>query len=250
MREHRATDTDPTTNYKSCFNAGRSRPQSQTSLPGFFVGTPSQCSPNHSRSTYSSPCVLHATPARHPCQSSTRASYAPPLHPALVMVRVEQLNTAAQAACAALEKYEQAFGVPYPLPKLDLVGIPGFAAGAMENYGCIFFRCVWGPGQEGGLVRVAGNILLTLGYNTFTIRTLLTMKVAPLLSWRNSFGHRRARLVSPWLHRFTPYFHSKGHRKHFPRFTGTSAVALPACLPACLPSWMQGIEASGAARAS
>jgi len=39
-----------------------------------------------------------------------------------------------------LTSYEQYFGIKYPLPKLDLIAIPDFAAGAMENWGAITFR--------------------------------------------------------------------------------------------------------------
>ena len=39
-----------------------------------------------------------------------------------------------------LSSYEEYFGIEYPLPKLDLIAIPDFAAGAMENWGAITFR--------------------------------------------------------------------------------------------------------------
>jgi len=41
---------------------------------------------------------------------------------------------------ASLAFFEQYYGVPYPGDKLDLLAIPDFAAGAMENLGAITFR--------------------------------------------------------------------------------------------------------------
>ena len=40
----------------------------------------------------------------------------------------------------ALRFFTEYFGIPYPADKLDLVAIPDFAFGAMENLGCVTFR--------------------------------------------------------------------------------------------------------------
>ncbi len=40
----------------------------------------------------------------------------------------------------ALRFYADYFGIPYPGDKVDLVGVPDFAYGAMENLGCVTFR--------------------------------------------------------------------------------------------------------------
>ena len=39
-----------------------------------------------------------------------------------------------------LSAYQNYFGIKYPFPKLDLIAVPDFAAGAMENWGAITFR--------------------------------------------------------------------------------------------------------------
>jgi len=39
-----------------------------------------------------------------------------------------------------VEKLENYFGVPYPFEKLDIIAVPDFTAGAMENAGAITFR--------------------------------------------------------------------------------------------------------------
>lgn len=51
-----------------------------------------------------------------------------------------QAAFALEVACRALSFYTKYFGVPYPLPVLDLVAIPDFAAQAMENWGAITYR--------------------------------------------------------------------------------------------------------------
>ena len=47
---------------------------------------------------------------------------------------------ALESAEYILGYYDKYFGIKYPYGKLDLVGIPDFSAGAMENTGCITFR--------------------------------------------------------------------------------------------------------------
>jgi aminopeptidase N/puromycin-sensitive aminopeptidase len=47
---------------------------------------------------------------------------------------------ALEIATDVLKYYDNYFGIKYPYGKLDLIGIPDFSAGAMENTGCITFR--------------------------------------------------------------------------------------------------------------
>lgn len=52
----------------------------------------------------------------------------------------EQARFALETAVKTLSFYNKYFGIPYPLPILDLIAIPDFEAGAMENWGAVTYR--------------------------------------------------------------------------------------------------------------
>ena len=54
--------------------------------------------------------------------------------------KVKLTHFALQAAEHFLSYYDTYFGIKYPMPKLDLIAIPDFEAGAMENFGAITYR--------------------------------------------------------------------------------------------------------------
>jgi puromycin-sensitive aminopeptidase len=54
--------------------------------------------------------------------------------------RGELTAFALEVAAHALRFFADWFGLPYPGAKLDLVAVPDFAFGAMENLGCVVFR--------------------------------------------------------------------------------------------------------------
>lgn len=53
---------------------------------------------------------------------------------------VQFTEFALDVAVKCLEFYEDYFGIPYPLAKADMVALPDFASGAMENWGLITYR--------------------------------------------------------------------------------------------------------------
>jgi aminopeptidase N len=54
--------------------------------------------------------------------------------------KVDLTRFAVEVAKYVLHYYDNYFGIKYPMPKLDMVALPDFEAGAMENFGCITYR--------------------------------------------------------------------------------------------------------------
>ena len=52
----------------------------------------------------------------------------------------DQAKFALEVAKKCMDFYERYFGIDYPLPVLDMIAIPDFAAGAMENWGAVTYR--------------------------------------------------------------------------------------------------------------
>jgi aminopeptidase 2 len=55
---------------------------------------------------------------------------------------IEHGRFSLELAAKTLEFYEKTFASPFPLPKMDMIAIPDFSAGAMENWGLVTYRVV------------------------------------------------------------------------------------------------------------
>ena len=51
---------------------------------------------------------------------------------------INQARRALEFGVCAMMHHEETFGSPYPLPKLDMIAVPGHG-GAMENWGCVIY---------------------------------------------------------------------------------------------------------------
>ena len=89
-----------------------------------------------------------------------------------VVVRVyTPLGASSQGAFAldvatrTLSFFSEYFAEPYPLPKMDLVAVPDFAAGAMENWGLVTYRQIYLLyDEEKSSVRAKQNIAYVVGH--------------------------------------------------------------------------------------
>ena len=79
---------------------------------------------------------------------------------------------ALDVAKKCLDLYDHFFGVPYPLPKLDMIAIPEFAMGAMENWGLVTYReidllCDPAKASTARKIRVASVVTHELAHQWF-----------------------------------------------------------------------------------
>ena len=59
---------------------------------------------------------------------------------ARLLTRLNTRSSRCPAAEFVLHYYNNYFGIKYPMPKLDMIALPDFEAGAMENFGAITYR--------------------------------------------------------------------------------------------------------------
>ncbi|XP_065349188.1 aminopeptidase Ey-like [Cloeon dipterum] len=53
---------------------------------------------------------------------------------------IAQASYSLDIAPKVLDFFEDYFNVPYPLPKMDMIAVPDFSSGAMENWGLVTYR--------------------------------------------------------------------------------------------------------------
>ena len=91
-----------------------------------------------------------------------------------------------------LDFFEDYFGVPYPLAKLDMVALPDFSVGAMENWGLMTFReqCMLADPEHSSIESkqlISLVVAHELSHQWFG--DLVTMK------WWTTFGSTKASLT-------------------------------------------------------
>jgi aminopeptidase N len=88
---------------------------------------------------------------------------------ATIVQPLAALDFALDVARRSIEFFEDYFGVPYPLAKIDHVAVPDFSSGAMENWGLVTYRerVLWSirllmPYSQSG--RFGNHLVLTKAY--------------------------------------------------------------------------------------
>ena len=84
-------------------------------------------------------------------------------------------------AVKSIDFYSDWFNIKMPLPKADLIGVPEFEIGAMENWGLVTFRefyLLFDPAQSSSRVRQSVTMVLSHEIAHFWFGNLVTMVCA------------------------------------------------------------------------
>ena len=143
---------------------------------------------------------------------------------------------ALEIAAKSVEFFEEFFGIDYPLPKLDLIAVPDFNAGAMENFGLITFRGEFGWGWGLGFCYGAALSVPCQVVAVLLVSDLLTASTSPLmpsstLLSRPPIPCRGDGAGGPCQHERTDQAGGRAHRVARGR---PSMVRSPHCLPRLL----------------
>lgn len=77
---------------------------------------------------------------------------------------IDSVDFANEIAAKSLEFYDDNFGVPYPLKKLDQVALPDFEAGAMENWGLVTYRESMMLAGKNATLSIKKSVALTVAH--------------------------------------------------------------------------------------
>lgn len=116
---------------------------------------------------------------------------------------IDQVDYAKYVGPKVLKFYEDYFDIKFPLPKMDMIAIPDFSAGAMENWGLVTYRetaLLYSPmvSSSSSQHRVASVIAHELAHQWFG--NLVTMKWWTDLWLNEGFATYVASLGVEYLH--------------------------------------------------
>ncbi|CAH8834824.1 unnamed protein product [Trichobilharzia szidati] len=93
--------------------------------------------------------------------------------------KIESARYALDIGRRLLAYFENYFGVPYPLPKMDMVALPNFYSDAMENWGLIICRengLLWNPSTGAAASKLLVTVTIAHEISHQWLGNLVTMK--------------------------------------------------------------------------
>ena len=114
------------------------------------------------------------------------------------------LNDSIKTTALSIKYYEKLFGIEYKLPKLDIIAIPNFLSGAMENWGLVTFR------ESGLMVDNTENISSLINSIEVIYHEISHQwfgNLVTLNSWKNIWLNEATATYFSWLGLIDNYKH-------------------------------------------